>query len=202
MSLNEQQNSFAQSQRSDAELVHAIRAGDLECFNELVCRYQRAAVAIAYRLLSNRDDALEVAQDAFLKAFDKLASLGDAERFGAWLLRIVNNLALNKRRGRALRKTAQLDHDSPDPENERVFARIDKKARTPYQLAAEKDFSAKLRAAIDSLPDLQRQALTMFCVEKLPQKQIADIMDCSVEAVKWHVFTGRKKLKEMLADHL
>jgi RNA polymerase sigma-70 factor (ECF subfamily) len=60
----------------------------------------------------------------------------------------------------------------------------------------------RLQQALNQLPDKQRLAIVMFTIEEMPQKQVAEALGCSVEAVKWHVFQGRKKLKEMLKDHL
>src|SRR6476660_4752757 len=89
---------------TDGQLGERANDGDRKAFDELVIRYQRQAVAVSYRLLGNTQDALEVTQDAFLKAFTSLASLQKPEAFGGWLMRIVSNLSLNYRRGRKTRK--------------------------------------------------------------------------------------------------
>src|SRR6266487_2055327 len=94
---------------SDEQLVTKCMAGDRRSFDELIKRYQRQAVAVSYRLLGNSHDALEVTQDAFLKAFSSLATLQKPEAFGGWLMRIVSNLSLNYRRGRKSRSQLPLD---------------------------------------------------------------------------------------------
>src|SRR5476651_1971847 len=76
---------------SDGEFVIKANAGDRQAFDELIRRYQRQAVAVAYRLLGNSHDALEVTQDAFLKAYGSLSTLQKADAFGGWLMRIVSN---------------------------------------------------------------------------------------------------------------
>jgi len=177
--------------------VLAVRAGDRAGFDELVCRYQRQATAIAYRLLSNRDDAMEVAQDAFLKAYDRLDMLKDPSRFGPWLLRILSNLALNRRRSRALRKMAPLEL-SRDGEDEIGFSRLDPRATTPLEEATANDLRTLVAEAIQTLPEAQRQTLILFSMYNVPQKEIAEAMECTVETVKWNVFSARKKLKELL----
>lgn len=186
----------------DAELVGRTLTGDAEAFAQLVQRYQRQANAIAYRLLNHRDDAMEVVQDAFLRGYDRLASLDKPERFGPWLLRIVNNTALNRRRRRALRKHPSLDTAADDDGPSLGARQIDPRAETPLELAVGSDLRDRLRQAIDELPELQRQALVLFSIEKMPQKQVAEVMETSVEAVKWHVFTARKILKEQCKDML
>src|SRR5215831_5208592 len=94
---------------SDGQLVQQVLAGQRASFDTLVQRYQRQAVAVSYRLLGNTQDALEVTQDAFLKAFTSLDSLQKPEAFGGWLMRIVSNLSLNYRRGRKSRAQLPLD---------------------------------------------------------------------------------------------
>ncbi len=186
----------------DAKLVRKVMRGELAAFDELVARYQRQATAVAYRLLNNRDDAMEVVQDAFLKAYDKLGSLSKPDRFGGWLMRIVSNLSLNRRRGRALRRTASLEALAESDEGRAGFNPADPRAISPADAASAKDVQELLARAIDELPDNQRQALVLFSIGELPQKEVAEIIGCSVEAVKWHVFTARKKLKEKLKDYL
>ncbi|MFB3891012.1 MAG: RNA polymerase sigma factor [Phycisphaerae bacterium] len=188
--------------RADDDLVRAARKGELAAFDRLVERYQRQATAVAYRLLNNLDDAMEIVQDAFLNAYGKLGSLSDEARFGPWLLRIVSNLALNRRRSRMLRRTASLETVESETEDRSEISIPDSSAVDPQAAASAKDVERLIDQAMDDLPELQRQALVLFSIEKMPQKEVADILGCSVEAVKWHVFTARKKLKDKLKDYL
>ncbi|MGH7215563.1 MAG: RNA polymerase sigma factor, partial [Tepidisphaeraceae bacterium] len=88
---------------TDGQLVGRTLGGERAAFDALVGKYQRQAVAVSYRLLGNTHDALEVTQDAFLKAFKSLDTLQKPEAFGGWLMRIVSNLSLNYRRSRRTR---------------------------------------------------------------------------------------------------
>ena len=182
---------------ADARLVRQTLAGDKRAFDQLVERYQRPAISVAYRLLGKVDDAQEVAQDAFLKAFRSLDSLQKPEAFAGWLMRIVSNLSLNFRRGRKTRSQLPLDDllqsDDRDP-------RAGGDSVDPERVLAGKELGEKLRLALEQLPEKQRMAILLFTIEQLPQKQVAETLNCSVEAVKWHVFQGRKKLKDMLKD--
>src|SRR3954471_21626359 len=94
---------------TDGQLVQQTLAGQRTSFDRLGERYQRQAVAVSYRLLGNTQDALEVTQDAFLKAFTSLDSLQKPEAFGGWLMRIVSNLSLTFRRSRKIRQQLPLD---------------------------------------------------------------------------------------------
>src|SRR5207245_66342 len=93
---------------SDEQLVTKCMAGDRRSFDELIKRYQRQAVAVSYRLLGNSQDALEVTQDAFLKAYSSIKTLQKPGAFGGWLMRIVSNLSLNYRRSGKIRSQFAL----------------------------------------------------------------------------------------------
>jgi len=189
---------------SDGVLAAAAAGGDRLAFDALVGRHQRRATQLAYRLLGNMDDALEVTQDSFLRAYRRLASLSAPEKFQAWLLRIVSNQALNYRRGRALRKSSSLDAPGGgEQEDGRGELNLpDPSAPAPVQEASAKELQRQIQSALADLPEKQRLALVMFSIQKMPQKEVAQALDMSVEAVKWHVFTARKKLKDKLKDYL
>ena len=80
--------------------------------------------------------------------------------------------------------------------------RPDPRTPTPLEQVSGEEMRVRLYREIDQLPDMQRQSLVLFSIEKVPQKQVAKILDCSVEAVKWNVFTARRKLREKLGDDL
>jgi RNA polymerase sigma-70 factor, ECF subfamily len=192
---------------SDGELVGRVLRGEQRAFNDLIVRYQRQAVAVSYRLLGNTQDALEVTQDAFLKAYTSVATLQKPEAFGGWLMRIVSNLSLNYRRGRKSRSQLPLDDLLGSAEAQGSSAGVagsEWMARSgdPVRTIEGHELGSKLQEALNQLPEKQRLAITMFTIEEMPQKDVAEALNCSVEAVKWHVFQGRKKLKELLKDHL
>jgi RNA polymerase sigma-70 factor (ECF subfamily) len=191
---------------SDGQLVGRVLEGNRKAFDELIVRYQRQAVAVSYRLLGNTQDALEVTQDAFLKAFSSLATLQKPEAFGGWLMRIVSNLSLNFRRGRKTGQQLPLDDllGPAEPATAAAGAGSEWMAKSgdPARTLESREMGAKLQEALGQLPEKQRMAIIMFTIEQMPQKQVAEALECSVEAVKWHVFQGRKKLKEMLKDYL
>jgi RNA polymerase sigma-70 factor (ECF subfamily) len=188
---------------TDGQLVARANDGGRKAFDELIVKYQRQAVAVSYRLLGNTNDALEVTQDAFLKAFTSLASLQKPEAFGGWLMRIVSNLSLNFRRGRKNRQQLPLD-DLLGPSEPSTAGSSGSDWQTqsgdPLHNLESRELGRKLQEALNQLPEKQRLAIVMFTIEQMPQKQVAEALDCSVEAVKWHVFQGRKKLKEMLKE--
>src|SRR3954470_328950 len=101
---------------AELALVLAARQGDRTAFGKLAQQYQRQCAAVALRLLGNTHDAMELVQDALVKAFKNLSQLQQSERFGPWLMRIVTNLALNSRRSRARRQAISLEQTAADAE--------------------------------------------------------------------------------------
>lgn len=193
-----------QSTAVEQDEVRRAQAGDAEAFAGLVRSYQRRVVSVAYRLVGNVEDASDVSQDAFVRAFRCLGQLDDPARFGPWLMRIVSNQSLNFRRLRSSRAAASLDDMVMDPAEGRRPA-------TGSKLASEADDSAgsmpaelhdAISEALATLPDKQRLALVLFSVEGMPQKEVAEVLECSVELVKWNVFQARKKLKDLLEVYL
>jgi len=189
---------------TDEQLVAITLGGNRQAFDTLIQRYQRQAMAVSYRLLGNTQDAMEVTQDAFLKAFSSLPTLQTPAAFGGWLMRIVSNLSLNYRRSRKTRTQLPLadalgaaTQDDATPGSEWMSRDAD-----PLHRAESVELGAQLSKALMQLPEKQRTAIILFTIEQLPQKEVAELLHCSVEAVKWHVFQGRKRLKDLLKDYL
>jgi len=191
---------------SDAKLVEQAIAGQRQAFDALIRRYQRQAVAVSFRLLGRQEDALEVTQDAFLKAYTGLRTLQKPEAFGGWLMRIVSNLSLNYRRSRKSHSSAPLDvllgPGGDEPSASEPLGGDRGGVDEPSRVLAGRELGDRLQQAMAKLPEKQRLALVMFTLDEMPQKQIAETLECSIEAVKWHVFQGRRKLRELLKDQL
>ncbi len=189
---------------SDGQLVLKCIAGQRPAFDLLVTRYQRQAIAVSYRLLGNSNDAMEVVQDAFLKAYKSLSTLQKPEAFGGWLMRIVSNLSLNFRRGRKLRSQLPLGDALGSSEAQEQGGGSEWMSRdiTPQHRLESREMGEALKVAMEQLTEKQRKAIVLFTIEERPQKEVAEMLECSVEAVKWHVFQGRKRLKELMKDHL
>jgi len=193
-------------QENDAAvaLVNRARNGDSEAFDALVRTYQRQVISVAFRLLGNGEDAQDVGQEAFVRAYRSLPQLADPSRFAPWLMRTVTNLALNFRRARRLRSAASLDESEGllDTARTATDGRPVVGNRQANAGPLPDEVHGAVTRAIETLPDKQRLALVLFSVEGMPQKDVAEILDCSAELVKWNVFQARKKLKELLAEYL
>ena len=204
LEVSELETGAIAAESAEVALVRRSRQGEKEAFAELVRLYQRRAVSVAYRLLGNIEDAGDVSQDAFVRAYRHLSQLDDPSRFGPWLMRVVSNLALNYRRVRKARSAAPLDDAmvasaelrSPDGEKRLTVGLDDESGPLPTEL------HEAVNEAMGQLPQKQRLALILFSVEGMPQREVAQVLECSVELVKWNVFQARRKLKEMLAEYL
>jgi RNA polymerase sigma-70 factor (ECF subfamily) len=187
----------------ELSLVLGAKAGNREAFGKLAQQYQRQCAAVALRLLGNAHDAAELVQDALVKAFRSLDQLQQSERFGPWLMRIVTNLALNYRRSRGRRQALSLEQSSGSEANEDLRSSLaGSELDAPEQPLTSAELGDAIQQAIENLPEKQRLALVMFAIEKMPQKDVADVLNCSVEAVKWHVFMARKQLRKSLGTYL
>ena len=190
------------TESAEVGIVQRARDGDDDAFAELVRLYQRRVVSVAYRLLGNLEDARDVSQEVFVRAYKSLGQLEDPSRFGAWLIRVASNSALNFRRARSTRVAVSLDNlivsptelRKPDTGQPMTADREDGDGPLPDELRQA------ISQALERLPDKQRLSLILFSVEGMPQKEVAEVLDCSVELVKWNVFKARRKLKEILQE--
>ena len=190
------------SGQRDAAWVEATLTGDTEAFGQLATTYERRAVATAYRVLGNSHDAQEVVQEAFIRAFRSLERLQDPTRFGPWFMRIVKNLSLNARRGRRSSATVTLDETQGIDGASTTDGVPMTSSATPDKKLKDRETQAALEAALDTLPEKQRMSLVLFAIEGWAQKDIAELLECSLENVKWNVFQARKRLRERMGEML
>lgn len=182
---------------SDRELVAQFQAGDESAFETLVRRHQQRAVNVAYQLLRNEADAVEVAQDAFVRVYRHLAEFRWECEFTTWLHQIVVNLARNKHRWwsrRGLDRTFSMDAavQTSEGPKQREFA-----APTPGPDAEvlEAEFVQQLSDAVGRLPRKYREALVLRNVEDLSYEQIAVVLRCTVGTVKSRIARAREMLR-------
>jgi RNA polymerase sigma-70 factor (ECF subfamily) len=174
------------------KLVRAGQAGGRGAFDELVRLYQRPAMQIAVRILGNVNDAAEAVQDGFIKAYVNINRLKRPERFEAWFFRIITNTAISQRRA-AKRRT----------ENIKVIeVKEDEKVATPVGSQAGEELKDAIKRAMSKLSKKEVKAVALFGIEDLSQNEVAEIMNCSVETIRWYVYRARQKLKVLLKEYL
>jgi RNA polymerase sigma-70 factor (ECF subfamily) len=172
----------------DEELVVRTVAGDTTAFDRLVERHQRGVYAICYRAAGCHEDAADLAQDTFLRAFRALGRFRGEASFATWVRRIALNVCRSHLAG-AARNTEAL------PEPDRL---VDGRLPPPDEAAAAAQRRARLRAAVARLPPRQRESLVLRVYHDLSYEEIAATLDRSVGTVKANVFFAMQKLRGAL----
>ena len=186
-------NDSLKVQTSDIErLVKASQAGDRGAFDELMRLYQRRAMQVAVRMLGNADEAAEAVQSGFVKAYLSIKKLREPKRFEAWFFRIITNTAISQRR--AAKYRAEKIKIAGDCGSKKVFS--------PEEREVGEELKEAIPRAMLKLSKKEAEAIALFGIEDLPREKVAEIMGCSAEAVKWHVFKARQKLKVLLKEYL
>ena len=179
---------------SDVErLAEESSRGNRDAFDELVRLYQRRAMKVALAVLNNVDEAAEAVQAGFVKAYLNIEKLRELGRFETWLLRIISNTAISQRKAARRRAEAVKAADC---------RRQEKRTFSPAETADTKELREAIQRAMLRLSKKETKAITLFGLEHFSQKQVAEIMGCSVQAVRWHVFRARQKLKVLLRKYL
>jgi RNA polymerase sigma factor (sigma-70 family) len=191
----------APPQIEETELVSKARHGDLESYDELVRRYQERIYATIYHMTSNHEDANDLAQEAFIKAFHALKSLKGGSSFYTWVYRIAVNKTINflkQRKNKAQMSLDDLDFNAEhDPDLVALIS--DKTPRREVNLA---ELQEKLNGAMQKLSEPHRLVVTLHDVQGLSHEEIAKIMDCNIGTVRSRLFYARQQLQAYLSDYL
>lgn len=188
-------------ERSDSELVRECRRGNKDAFRELVERYQRKILSVAIGMLQNQDDALEVTQEAFVKAYRNLDGFKGESSFYTWLYRIVVNLAIDRRRRDRRHGTVSLE-DRPGGGEDLEADLPSQRLSDPYQQAKSRELGDRLRAAIDELTPDQKAVILLREVDGLSYDEISQVMQCPKGTVMSRLHYARKVLQDKLKDYV
>jgi RNA polymerase sigma-70 factor (ECF subfamily) len=185
----------------ETELVKRARRGDLGAYDDLVRRYQERVYATVYHMTSNHEDANDLTQDAFIKAYQALKSFKGGSSFYTWVYRIAVNKTLNFLKQRKNRTQYSLnDLDFNTEHNPDLVALISEK--TPRREAGLSELQEKLNEAMQKLSEQHRLVVTLHDVQGLPHEEIAQIMDCNVGTVRSRLFYARQQLQGYLTEYL
>src|ERR1700730_13898949 len=179
-------------------LVGRAKAGDVGAFEELVRRYDRNVFRIAQHITQNREDAEDVVQDAFLKAYNNLAQFQGQSKFYTWLVRIAVNEALMKWRRRRPERTISLDEEVKT-EDDSVPREVADWSPNPEQQYNQAELREILTRTIQGLPATFRTVFVLRDVEGLSTEETAEALDRSIPAVKSRLLRARLQLRERLS---
>jgi RNA polymerase sigma-70 factor (ECF subfamily) len=180
----------------DRELVVRAQRGDVESFNVLVSRWEKKLYNFLYRLTGNREDALDLSQEAFFKAYQNLGKLEDAGKFSSWLYRIAHNQAFSKFRGDSRRKEDAAGENAENAEP-RTGASV---SLTNGRRAFPLELELIVERALDELSTEQREAILLKVHHGFQFNEIAEILACPVSTVKSRIYSGLELLKKSLAE--
>lgn len=188
----------------DQILVTRAQAGDARAFTTLVSRYQRKAFQVAYGLLKDKEEAMDVAQEAFIKVHKYLAHFKGDSSFYTWLYRITVNLCIDRRRRRGSRPSDHVEFDEQvqqeaDSEPGVLSSRL---GSNPQKAALRGELLQKIEEALDQIPEKHRAILVLREVDGLSYEELAQTLEIPKGTVMSRLFHARKKMQELLGGYL
>lgn len=181
---------------SDEELVARSQQGDTESFNELIVRWERPIYALAYRVIGRDEDARDVVQEAFLRAYRSLPGFKGQAKFSSWLYRIALNLCRDWIRRQRRTPVVQLPEDM-EPQD---LAADRGPVESVEDLVARKEMSDKVAVAMRLLPEEQRTAIILKEFHGMTFQEIADLQNCPLSTVKTRLYQGLSVIRRQLVD--
>jgi len=189
----------------DTALVERFRKGDMQAFGLLVAKYQDRIYGLVLRMCPRPADAEELAQEAFLKAMERIGQFRGQSQFYTWLFRIAANLAISLRRrvGRLKFQSLTGSDDFENTQAEALTAALaEQRSPSPVAAAISSESALRIERAMASLDEEFRVVLVLRDVEELDYAQIADVLDLPVGTVKSRLHRARMILRDMLGDLL
>ena len=188
-----------QTAPDDAELVKRFQGGEKSVFNQLMIRYQNTIYRLVYRYVENHEDALDVTQEAFLKAYHGLGNFKRASQFYTWFYRIVINLCINFNR-RCNKRSVAFDVLALD---ELPAIHIPRSYfPPPSKMVENEELLCQIRQAMTQLTPMQRDTFMLRYYEGLSLKVIAQKLKREIGTIKSHLFFARKRLQDELRSYL
>jgi RNA polymerase sigma-70 factor (ECF subfamily) len=182
----------------DRAAMLRLQAGEDTALNELMSRWQHPLVGFILRYVGSEAEALDLAQETFIRVFESRHRYKPKAKFSTWMFTIASNLCRNLHRWRTRHPSISLD--APDPDGRTVADRIESDAESPADTATRGELAAAVREQIQALPHDLKTAILLFEYEDLSYQQIAAILRCSPKAVETRLYRARRILGEKLAD--
>ena len=180
------------TREQEAAVIQAVLDGDINAYELLVKEYEKNVYNLALRMVGNSEDAADMSQEAFIKAYNSLTSFRGDSRFSVWLYRIVSNVCLDYLRSRGRRQTVSLSTENDDGED--VEIDIADETQSPERLLDRRLTRDAVRRGLAALPPEHRQILLLREIQGLSYDEIADALGIEAGTVKSRIFRARKKL--------
>jgi RNA polymerase sigma-70 factor (ECF subfamily) len=191
----------------DTQWVEATLNGNAAAFEQLFVKYRQKVFAAAWRLLRDEEAAMDVVQDAFVRAYEQLEKLKGEGRFFPWLRRIAVNLSIdrlrhNKRSAEVSLDTRPGDNSDEGRDSRAALVADERVDQSPVEAAEVAELSGALSAALLKLSETHRTVFMLHATEGMSYKEIAEQLGCNIGTVMSRLFYARKRLQEMLGAHL
>ncbi len=180
------------TREQEAAVIQAVLDGDINAYELLVKEYEKNVYNLALRMVGNSEDAADMSQEAFIKAYNSLTSFRGDSKFSVWLYRIVSNVCLDYLRSRGRRQTVSLSAENDDGED--VEIDIADETQSPERLLDRRLTRDAVRRGLAALPPEHRQILLLREIQGLSYDEIADALGIEAGTVKSRIFRARKKL--------
>jgi RNA polymerase sigma-70 factor (ECF subfamily) len=187
------------SMETDAEMIEAVKAGDATAYRGLVEKYQGRVYNVVYGLVRNREDARDLTQEVFVKAYRNLGGFREDARFYTWIYRIAMNLAIDFTRRRNRSPVSGLEDDIASRDADGGIAEVHH-ADNPRRALERKQLYKQIMDALELLPEQQKQVILLRELEGLSYREIAEVLDIAEGTVMSRLFYARKKLQGILAS--
>jgi RNA polymerase sigma-70 factor (ECF subfamily) len=196
-----QEEAAGNGEVDDLTLVRRAKKEDIGAYDALVRRYQERIYATVYHMTSNHEDANDLAQETFIKAYRALNSFKGDSSFYTWIYRIAVNKTINFLKQRKNRVQMSLDDMDFNAENDPYLVALSSE-RTPRRDLNLSELQEKLNAAMQKLSEDHRMVVTLHDVQGVSHEEIGKIMDCNIGTVRSRLFYARQQLQAHLSDYL
>jgi RNA polymerase sigma-70 factor (ECF subfamily) len=185
---------------ADIDLVARSREGDTAAFNELITRHRQRCFAMIFQMVRNEDDAWDLAQDGFVRAWRSLSSFRGQSSFFTWLYRIMTNVSLDWLRKKRIEGGQEFDDTVGLRRIEPGAPTAPKRESEPAERLVDAEIRKRIDAAIARLSEEHRAVIVMRELDGMEYQEIADAIGCSIGTVMSRLFYARRKLQDMLRD--
>ncbi len=186
------------TREQEAQIVRRVLEGDVNAFEDLVTEHEKGVYAIAQRMTGNAEDAADMTQETFIKAYNSLSSFRGDSKFSVWLYRIATNVCLDFLRSRSRKPTVSLSVEDDDGEETQMD--IADESQSPEQLLERGLTRDAVRRGLKSLSPEYRQILLLREIQGLSYEEIAEALVLEVGTVKSRIFRARKRLCAFLLE--
>lgn len=186
------------TREQEVQIVQRVLQGDVNAFEKLVLEYEKSVYAITQRMTGNAEDAADMTQETFIKAYNSLSSFRGDSKFSVWLYRIATNVCLDFLRSRSRKPTVSLSME--DDDGEEVELDIADESQSPERLLERGLTRDAVRRGLNALSPEYRQILLLREIQGLSYEEISDVLTLEVGTVKSRIFRARKRLCAFLLE--